>query len=589
MPSREKHTGSPPGGEPGPTMAVEAFEHAAVAMETVDLEGRFLSVNAAMAELTGYSREELIGSPTAALTHPDHALRDDELRGSLLRGDGDRYAAEKRVVHAAGHSLEVAVHVSLVRAGDGSPRYFVGQMLDIRPHKRLERDLQHLADHDPLTGLLNRRRFEAELDRHVAHIARYGKQGATLVLDIDHFKQVNDALGHGRGDELIIDIARILQEQLRKSDQVARLGGDEFAILLPTANRSQAAKVASKLVDAVREGAVILPGRGGRRVTISVGVMMFDECEGLTAADVIIDADLAMYDAKEAGRDTFAFFEPDDHHQPRIRSRTSWYERIENAIEHDGFTLQAQPIVNLRSGRTEQHELLIRMLDEHGDLIPPATFLSVAERYGQIAGIDKWVARRAIELLSELEAGGRAQPLAINLSRHALGDRELMGELEAEITGAGIDPSNLIVEISEAAAIADIGRARVLGTRLRALGCRFALDDFGAGVGSIYHLKHLPLDYIKIDGEFVNDCISDQRDRLAIGAVVELARGLGVATVAEAVADSRAVSILSRLGVDFGQGRHFGWPEDLADAVRRPRRTVASVACELPSTVPGGS
>jgi diguanylate cyclase (GGDEF)-like protein/PAS domain S-box-containing protein len=566
MLSQTKPMTNSPLGELGPAMAVESFEHAPVATETVDLEGRLLNVNAAMVELTGYSREELIGSPTARLTHPDHAHRDEELRASLLNGDGDRYATEKRIVHAAGHSLEVAAHVSVVRAADGSPRYFVGQMLDIRPHKRLERDLQHLADHDPLTGLLNRRRFEAELDRHVAHIARYGKQGATLVLDIDHFKQVNDALGHGRGDELIIDIARILQDQLRESDQIARLGGDEFAILLPTATRSQATRVASKLVDAVREGAVVLPGRGGRRVTISVGVMMFDECEGLTAADVIVDADLAMYDAKEAGRDTFAFFEPDDHHEPRIRSRTSWYERIESAIEGDGFALQAQPIVNLRTGQPEQHELLIRMLDEHGDLIPPATFLSVAERYGQIASIDKWVARRAIELLAELEASDRPRPLAINLSRHALGDRELVGELEAEITSAGIDPRNLIVEISEAAAIADIGRARVLGTRLRALGCRFALDDFGAGVGSIYHLKHLPLDYIKIDGEFINDCINDERDRLAIGAVVELARGLGVATIAEAVADSGAVDILTRLGVDFGQGRHFGWPQDLTKA-----------------------
>ena len=190
------------------------------------------------------------------------------------------------------------------------------------------------------------------------------------------------------------------------------------------------------------------------------------------------------------------------------------------------------------------------------------------------------MARKAIELLAELEAAGRARPLAINLSRHALGDRELVGELEAEITDAGIDPANLIVEISETAAIADIGRARVLGTRLRALGCQFALDDFGAGVGSIYHLKHLPLDYIKIDGEFVNDCINDQRDRLAIGAVVELARGLGVATVAEAVADAGAVSILGQLGVDFGQGRHFGWPCDLADAFGHRTATVPTACAD---------
>ncbi|MBS1860547.1 MAG: EAL domain-containing protein [Actinobacteria bacterium] len=554
------------------TMAIDSFEQAPVAMEVLDLTGRFLCVNAAMSELTGYGRDELVGSPTARLTHPDHALRDEELRGSLLAGDGDRYATEKRVIHAAGHPLEVSVHVSLVRAADGAPRYFVGQILDIRPHKQLERDLQHLADHDPLTGLLNRRRFEAEVDRHVAHIARYGRQGAALVLDIDRFKQVNDALGHGRGDELIIDIARILQEQLRRSDQIARLGGDEFAVLLPSADRGQAARVARKLLDAVREGAAILPGRAGGRVTISVGVMMFDECEELTAADVIVDADLAMYEAKEAGRDTFAFFEPDGRHDPRIRSRASWYERIEAAIERDGFRLQAQPIVDLRSGEIEQHELLIRMLDHDGDLIPPSTFLSVAERYGQIAGIDKWVAHKAIELLAEMESAGLARPLAINLSRHALGDRELVGELEVAITDAGIDPQNLVVEIGEAAAVADIGRARALGTRLRELGCRFALDDFGAGVGSIYHLKHLPLDYIKIDGEFVRDCMGDRRDRLAIGAVVELARGLRVATIAEAVTDAGAADVLRDLGVDFGQGRHFGWPVDLRPAFEADRR-----------------
>ncbi len=165
MSSQEKPSTNSSQGTLGPAMAVESFEHAPVATEIVDLEGRFLSVNPAMTELTGYSREELLGSPTAGLTHPDHAHRDEELRASLLQGDGDRYMTEKRIVHAAGHSLEVAAHVSIVRSADGSPRYFVGQMLDIRPHKRLERDLQHLADHDPLTGLLNRRRFEAELAR----------------------------------------------------------------------------------------------------------------------------------------------------------------------------------------------------------------------------------------------------------------------------------------------------------------------------------------------------------------------------------------------------------------------------------------
>lgn len=551
-----------------PGFAAAALEQAPIATELVALDGAFLAVNAAMGELCGYEPGQLVGTPSARVCHPDHALREEELRASLLAGEATRYSLEKRLVHAAGHRVEVGTHVSLVRDEDGSPLYFVGQMIDITEHKQLERDLQHLADHDPLTGLLNRRRFEAELDRHVAHIARYGRDGATLVLDVDHFKQVNDALGHGLGDELIIDIAGILQSQLRKSDQVARLGGDEFAVLLPTANREQAARVASKLVEAVRSEAVVLPGKGGRRVTISVGVMMFDECDGLTAADVIVDADLAMYEAKEAGRDTFAFFEPAADHEPRIRARASWYERIEAAIEGDGFTLQAQPIVDLASEETVQHELLIRMRDEHGDLIPPGTFLSVAERYGQIARIDAWVAARAIDLLAELERDGRPQSLAINLSRHALGDRDLLAGLERRISESGVDAGNLVVEIGEGAAIADIGRARALGARLKALGARFALDDFGAGVGSIYHLKHLPLDYIKIDGELIEDCFNDHRDRLAVTAVVEVARGLGVQTIAEAVADADAAATLRAIGVDLAQGRRFGMPRSLEDALR---------------------
>jgi EAL domain-containing protein (putative c-di-GMP-specific phosphodiesterase class I) len=193
------------------------------------------------------------------------------------------------------------------------------------------------------------------------------------------------------------------------------------------------------------------------------------------------------------------------------------------------------------------------MLDERGDLIPPATFLSIAERYGQIARIHAWVARRAIELLAELEEAGRAQPLAINLSYHGLGDRELIAGLERQISDSGIDAANLVVEIGEGAAIADIGRARALGARLKALGCRFALDDFGAGVGSIYHLKHLPLDYIKIDGELIEDCVEDRRDRLAVTAVVEVARGLGVTTIAESVASEAAASVLSEIGVDLAR------------------------------------
>lgn len=545
---------------------VESFENAPIGMEIVDLEGRFTNVNKALSEITGYPCDELVGTPTAAITHPDDAERDAQMRASLIAGDADRYNVEKRFVHASGHPVDAAVHLSLVSDADGAPRYFVGQVLDITERKRFESQLQHMADHDPLTGLLNRRRFEGELRRQLSEMARYGTQGAAIVLDVDHFKQVNDSLGHSAGDELIVSVSHILRSQLRETDLLARLGGDEFAILLPRAERDEAEAVASKLVTAVREQAAVLSGERPRQITISVGVMMLDARERLTAADVIVDADLAMYDAKEAGRDRYAFFATDEHHQPRIKARLTWMDRIERAIEQDSFAIHAQPIVDLHSGQVTQHELLLRMIDDHGDLIPPATFLYIAERYGLITRLDSWVTQRAVGMLAELEQRGRAMPLEVNLSGLSIGDPDLIETIERCVSGAQVDPSNLIFEITETAAVADIGRARDFARRLNDLGCRFALDDFGAGFGSFYYLKHLPFDYIKIDGEFVANCRSSRTDQLVIEAVVNVARGLGKETIAEFVPDDQTRRLLRRLGVDLGQGRHFGMPVDPAQA-----------------------
>lgn len=532
-----------------------AFEDAPAGMALVGLDGRFLQVNRALCELTGHAEDLLLRTTWHRIVHPDDAPEDEAAVDALLAGRLRTHHREERLLHAAGEAVWVSAHLTVVRAADGTPRHLLAQVLDVTDRRRFEKRLQHMADHDPLTGLLNRRRFEEELDRQVALVQRYGPRGALLVLDLDHFKLVNDTLGHGAGDELIVSVADVLRRRLRATDHIARLGGDEFAVLLPEATVADAERVAEELVEAIRRHAAVLNGDRPRRVTASLGIALFET--GLQAGEeVLVNADLAMYDAKEAGRDRVVLLAADRYAEPRMKSRVAWVERIRAALEDDRFVLEAQPIRDLRTGSAAQYELLLRMLDEDGDTIPPGAFLYVAERYDLIQRIDRWVATRAIELLAEHPD----VTFEVNVSGKSLDDPELLEAIETGLAESGADPRRLIFEVTETAAVANIHQAREFAERLARLGCRFALDDFGAGFGSFYYLKHLPFDYLKIDGEFVSNCLSSRTDQLVIEAVVAIARGLGKATIAEFVGDEATERFLRGHGVDLAQGFHVGQP-----------------------------
>jgi diguanylate cyclase (GGDEF)-like protein len=392
------------------------------------------------------------------------------------------------------------------------------------------------------------------------------------VLDIDHFKTINDSLGHNAGDELIIGVARVLLERLRRTDAVARLGGDEFAVLLPMSDEPEATALAQSLLDDVRERTAQLDGERRRAVTISLGVAMFDG-SAVTPEDMIVNADLAMYDAKEAGRDRMAMYATAEHRHSRAKARLTWVERMDRALKEDGYLLEAQPIRDLASGEISHYELLIRMRGIDGDVIPPAAFLYVAERFGMIGGIDAWVAGQAIELIAAQREAGTDVRLEVNLSARSLGDPGLLASIEERLDRTGIDPHRLIFEITETAAVASFTQARAFADRLRELGCGFALDDFGAGFGSFYYLKHLPFDYLKIDGEFVANCVRNQTDRLVIAAVVDIARGMGKKTIAEFVTDEPTQRVIESLGVDHAQGDYVGTPGPLAALGRPAPRT----------------
>jgi len=534
-----------------------AFDDAPIGMAVAGLDGRFLEVNQALCTITGYRACELAGTTFTAITHPDDLDADFEVMRALVDGSTTSSVDEKRYLRPDGSIVWVARSVTLVRDADGQPLHFLDQIQDITERRRFERELRHLADHDPLTGLLNRRRFEQELDRHVADVARYGPRGALLVLDLDHFKYVNDALGHHAGDKLILSVATILQDRLRETDTLARLGGDEFAVLLPHATRADAEHVAEELVRAVRQDAEVITGDRPRRVTTSVGVAPFGRA-GLSGEELLIEADLAMYEAKEAGRDRYCVVSDNASRPQRMRGAASWLDRVRAALDDDRFVLHAQPIRDLRTGEVAQHELLLRMVGDDGELISPGSFLPLAERVGLAPEIDRWVASRAIELLAS-DPGGHVA-LEVNLFAPSLNDASLLHLIENDLKASSVDPRRLIFEITETAAVANIPLARRFAERLTQLGCRFALDDFGSGFGSFYYLKHLPFDYLKIDGEFVTGCLTNRTDQLVIEAVVRIARGLGKETVAEFVADEQLESFVRSQGVDHAQGFHVGRP-----------------------------
>ena len=545
-----------------------AFEDAGTGMAVIGVapenEGRFLEVNDQLCQITGYPREQLLRMTEASLLHPDDLGELDEGIRRLMSGDSPAHRAEVRLISASGGTVWVSISNSVVRHSGGTPQMRLVQMLDISERKRFEGQLQHLADHDPLTGLINRRRFEEELERELMAAKRYGRSGAVLVLDLDNFKYVNDTLGHSAGDKLIVSVSALLRRRLRESDTLARIGGDEFAVILPDCNTAQAEAAADGLLTTIREG-MLEQHRGGRS-SASIGVAPYSDDVESTGEEMLVEADVAMYEAKERGRDRVEVFERDESAQSPLHGRLTWARRIEHALTDGGFELHAQPILSLRDDPVPRHELLVRMAGENGDLIPPAAFLGVAERFELIQAIDRWVVSQAIELLADRQRAGSPVRLEVNLSAKSVTDPDLPDLIEDRLRTAQVDPRGLIFEVTETAAIVNVDRAQLFAERLGELGCGFALDDFGAGFASFYYLKHLDFDLLKIDGEFIRGLPDSRTNQLVVRSLVDLARGLDKDTVAEFVGDERTLELLRSLGLDYAQGFHVGRPVPIAEA-----------------------
>jgi diguanylate cyclase (GGDEF)-like protein len=415
-------------------------------------------------------------------------------------------------------------------------------------------EMHYNATHDALTGLVNRSEFELRLRRALQKAREDSCQHALLYIDIDQFKLVNDSSGHAIGDQLLQELAKLLGESVRARDTLARLGGDEFAIILEHCSLDQAQRVAQQICDSMSKFRFTHDERS-LRVSASIGLVPVDE-RWTTPAAILQAADAACYAAKEGGRNrVHLWFDSDT--AIRVRAgEMQWAMRIEHALDHDQFVLYGQRIEELGTkSQGVRAEALLRMLQEEGDLVPPGAFLPAAERFHLASRIDKWVLQQALAWLQRLPDPGAIRSLSINLSGQSIGDRafhryaiESFREVGPRIC------AQVCVEITETAAVTNMADAAAFIQRIRALGVQVALDDFGAGASSFGYLKTLPVDYLKIDGQFVRDVVDDPLDEAAVRCFAEVARVVGVKTVAEFVDRPEVLAKLRAMGIDYGQG-----------------------------------
>ena len=444
-----------------------------------------------------------------------------------------------------------------VRDRDGR---FIGHLWiyeDVTRERQTAEQLVYLAERDALTGLYNRHRFQQELARTMLESDRHQAQSAVMFFDLDEFKTINDSYGHRAGDALLIRVAGEIGALVRRNEVLARLGGDEFAILLPAVQGNEAEALADRIVRAIAQIPFRFEGQN-LRVTTSLGIAYYPT-HAVDADELVARADIAMYQAKDAGKNTWRVFRADNVADTEMRSRLSWSERISNALDKGLFQLHFQGVYQAEDGVLSHLEALIRMIDERNpsQLIMPVHFIQLAEKSGRILDIDRWVIRAVLRMLS---ANPVMPPIAINLSGRSLSEPGLPQFIGDELRASGINPSRLIVEITETAAVSDLHDAQRLIEALHQLGCGVCLDDFGVGFASFAYLKHLAVDTIKIDGIFIRDLANDPENQVFVQAMVSVALGLGKSVVAEYVEDGKTLALLRRFGVDLVQGYHLDRP-----------------------------
>lgn len=436
---------------------------------------------------------------------------------------------------------------------------------EIREGKRAESEkLIQLKNYDPVTGLFNRQHF---IELLAGRLEGGTCEGALLLIDIDQFKFISDSYGHGMGDEFLRRVARVLQFNTRylsgkllkcENERVllSRLSGDEFAVFLPTAGRVESVEAAERLRSAIE---CFYQADMHCHMTASIGIALAPE-HGRSASELLTKADAAMYRAKEQGRNRFHLYSPEEREIERMHMRLSWKENILSALKEGRFSPWYQPIVGLSDNRVTHYEVLARMREPDGTIVLPGPFIDIAERFGLVGAISRDIFSKAFSLQEELRRAGRPMRFCLNVSGRELGDREFLYFIKGSILERGINPGNLVFEITETASIGDLDKAMAFISALKEMGCHVALDDFGIGFTSFLYLRELQVDYIKIAGSFIKALDQNLNDQLFVKAITEVARGMGIKTIGEFVETGGILSHLRKYGVDYAQGYLIGRP-----------------------------
>lgn len=462
------------------------------------------------------------------------------------------------LINKNGSEYVVEISISPIHDLAGERIGFVLVLRDVGHVRKLSHQLQYQATHDPLTDLANRSEFERRLDAALTQTRDYDKQHALCYMDLDQFKIVNDSCGHMAGDQLLKQLAAMMKNCMRETDLLARLGGDEFGVLLFDCPLQGAKMIALNIKDAVSAFRFVWEEHAFD-VGISIGLVPID-CQSRSAVELMKNADTACYVAKDKGRNRIHLYQQDDHELAQRFGEMQWVQRIRNALQEERFFLAIQDVVSLDNSDTGKHrEVLLRLHGEDGEEIPPMAFIPAAERYELMPQIDKWVFAKTLKMIAEIEACECLYN--INISGQSLKDEDFSNYVRKLLGKTDIDPRRLCFEVTETAAISNLNTATQFIHTMKALGIRFALDDFGRGMSSFGYLKTLPVDYLKIDGSFVRDMANDAIDYAMVESITRIGHVMGLKVIAEFVEDDATVALLRELGVDYGQGYGIHKPE----------------------------
>ena len=531
---------------------------------TTDAQGRFTYLNNAAHDIFGLAPKDLIGR-----CFFDFEAGVSHISNRRFLATLKRHAEVKNYVShlftTKGEDRWIGINARVLLDDNGAEFGIRGTARDVTEQHLATQRIEHLAMHDALTDLPNRH----SLQRRIEEAMELSGVGALLFLDVDHFKYINDNFGHRTGDQLIIGVGSVLRDMMRGlNGELYRLGGDEFAIHLPTALRKEATDVAEQALEAVRhyrfqagEHKVI------SNLTVSAGIALYP-FHGNDVLALLSNVDIAMYQAKDLGRNRHALFDQDSDSLRSTHKRIHWAKTLRDALDEDRLILFCQPVVRLKDQKPVHREVLARIRDEDGRYILPGNFIELAESLGLIQEIDLRVVEKLLAFMSDSRQIGKKLRYFVNLSRVSISDQRWIKRFLALLRDSGVNPGQLVFEITETAAMSEIDVTLTFIRQLKDMGCRFALDDFGAGFSSFYYLKRFEVDYLKIDGSFIRDLATDEGSRIFVKALNDVARELDKQVIAEWVETPEVLKLLIEMGTQFGQGHLFhrpvlldGWDE----------------------------